>query len=157
MPKYVKIYETKIGNLAICSDDSCITNVFFDVKKVPEDFKENETKVIKQALREIEEYLNGERKEFTVALRLDGTEFQKKVWLALKDIPYGKTCSYKYVAQKIGCPNGCRAVGLSNSKNPILILIPCHRVINSNGSLGGFSGGLLIKEKLLDIEKIKID
>ena len=155
LPKYMKIFKTKIGNLAVGSDDEYITNIFFGMNKIPEGIEEKETKVIKQAIKELKEYFDGKRKNFTVPLKPEGTEFQKSVWRALQTIPYGKTCCYKDIAKAIGCPKGCRAVGLSNGKNPIPIIIPCHRVINSNGDLGGYSAGLYIKAKLMNIENIK--
>jgi len=101
---------------------------------------------------QLEEYFKGERKKFNVPLDFKGTEFQKKVWNELNKIPYGKTVSYKKVAEKVGNKKALRAVGQANSKNPVCIIIPCHRVINSNGKLGGYSAGLLVKEKLLELE-----
>ncbi len=156
MPKYIKTYKTKIGSLAICSDNCCITNIFFSTDKIPNNIEEKETKVIKQAIEEIEEYLDGRRKIFTVPIKAEGTEFQKKVWKALQEIQYGKTCSYKDIANNIACFSGYRAVGSANGKNPIPIIIPCHRIINSNGGLGGFSGGLEMKVRLLKIEGIDL-
>lgn len=154
-PKYAKSYETKIGKITIVSDDNCITNIFLGNSKIPDSKKE--TSVIEQAIAELEEYFKGTRREFTVPLKPEGTEFQKKVWKTLQTIPYGKTRSYKEIANAAGCPNGCRAVGLANGKNPIPIIIPCHRVINSNNKIGGYSGGLGIKKKLLAIENIFLD
>ncbi len=154
--KYIKSYNTKIGKLYICSDDNCITNILFETDKIPENLEEKETKIIKQTINELNEYFNGERKNFTVPLNQNGTDFQKKVWKALQTIPYGKTCSYKDIAEIIGCPKGCRAVGLANGKNPIPIIIPCHRVIKNDLTIGGYSGGLNIKRKLLDIENINV-
>lgn len=153
MDKYGKIYRTKIGNLAIYSNSNFITNICFNANKI-NSAEEKETKIIKQTFKEIKEYMEGKRKTFTIPIKPEGTDFQKKVWKALQSIPYGKICSYKDIAQKISCPNGCRAIGLANSKNPIPIIIPCHRVINANGKIGGFSGGLPIKIKLLEIEKL---
>lgn len=99
------------------------------------------------------EYFNGERKNFTFKYQLIGTEFQKKVWHALTKIPYGKTCSYKDIALYIGNPKACRAVGLANNKNPLTIVVPCHRVIGANGSLTGYFGGLDMKKQLLELEQ----
>jgi len=152
LPRYMKVFKTKIGKLAIGSDDTYITHIFLGTDKLPVNIEEKETKVIKQTITELEEYFKGKRRSFSIPLKPEGTEFQKKVWRALQDIPYGKTCSYKDIAKAIGCPKACRAVGLSNGKNPIPILIPCHRVIAADGKLGGYSAGLKTKIKLLEIE-----
>ncbi|WII73917.1 methylated-DNA--[protein]-cysteine S-methyltransferase [Bdellovibrio sp. 22V] len=105
-----------------------------------------------QAVQELNEFLNGQRQSFTVALDIQGTEFQKRVWRELCKIPYGKTLSYKDVAAKVKT-NGIRAVGTANGRNPLSIIVPCHRVIASNGTLGGYAGGLPIKTRLLELEK----
>ena len=102
--------------------------------------------------REIEEYLDGQRKEFSFPLDLRGTTFQKRCWQALLRIPYGKTRSYAEIAAEVGSPRGFRAVGQANHQNPIAIVVPCHRVITSDGKLGGYGGGLDMKEKLLRLE-----
>ncbi len=103
--------------------------------------------------RELREYFEGGQEEFTQEIEITkGTEFDKRVWLALRKIPYGETRTYKWLAEKIGRPNASRAVGQSLGRNPIPILIPCHRIIESDGSLGGYSGGVDIKRRLLDIE-----
>ena len=104
-------------------------------------------------LRELKEYFAGERREFSFPLDLRGTEFQLACWHALLEIPYGETRSYRDIAQAIGHPHAYRAVGMSNNRNPIAIVVPCHRVIASSGSLCGYGGGLDIKRKLLDLEQ----
>jgi methylated-DNA-[protein]-cysteine S-methyltransferase len=104
-------------------------------------------------LRELNEYFAGERREFTCPLDLRGTEFQLACWRALLEIPYGETRSYRDIAEAIGHPRACRAVGMSNNRNPVAIIVPCHRVIASNGSLCGYGGGLDIKRRLLDLEQ----
>lgn len=101
---------------------------------------------------EIMEYLNGKRKSFDIKYQINGTEFQKKVWKELTNIPYGETRSYKEIAIAIGNPKASRAVGMANNKNPISIVVPCHRVIGSDGKLVGYAGGLDIKKALLDLE-----
>lgn len=106
-----------------------------------------------EAVNQLQEYFKGDRKVFTVPLKPDGTDFQRKVWKALTEIPYGQTASYGEIAEKIGKSGGARAVGNANNKNPIAIMIPCHRVIGANGSLTGYAAGLDIKKKLLDLEK----
>jgi methylated-DNA-[protein]-cysteine S-methyltransferase len=107
-------------------------------------------------IKEIEEYLMGKRQIFTVPLDLKGTPFQVRVWEELCRIPYGQTRSYSFVAQQIGCPKGCRAVGSANNKNPLPLIIPCHRVLGQNGSLTGYRGGLDLKLKILQLEGVKI-
>lgn len=106
-----------------------------------------------EAIEQLGEYFAGKRCEFDLPLVLDGTEFQVRVWRALLEIPYGETVSYKQLAERIGNVMAVRAVGLANGANPIPIIVPCHRVIGSNGSLTGFGGGLPIKEKLLALER----
>ncbi len=109
--------------------------------------------ILLQAEREVTEYFRGERSVFEVPLHLKGTEFQLKVWNALRQIPYGETRSYSEVAQMIGNPQACRAVGGANNRNPVLLMVPCHRVIGKNGNLVGFAGGLDVKQRLLDFER----
>jgi len=104
-------------------------------------------------LRELDEYFAGERREFGFALDLRGTDFQLACWNALLEIPYGETRSYRDIAEAIGHPQAFRAVGMSNNRNPVAIIVPCHRVIASSGSLCGYGGGLDIKRKLLDLER----
>ncbi len=115
--------------------------------------KANENEILSLAVKELGAYFCGELKEFSIPVKPAGTEFQMKVWQALCDIPYGETCSYKEIAEAIGSPGACRAVGMANNRNPIWIIIPCHRVIGADGSLVGYGGGLDAKEKLLKSEK----
>ena len=105
-----------------------------------------------EVVRQLQAYFSGERQEFDLPLVLEGTDFQLRVWRSLQTIPYGSTVSYLELAEKIGNPKAVRAVGLANGANPIPIVVPCHRVIGSNGSLTGFGGGLPIKQKLLALE-----
>ncbi|NWG02994.1 MAG: methylated-DNA--[protein]-cysteine S-methyltransferase, partial [Syntrophaceae bacterium] len=107
----------------------------------------------KNVLSQLKKYLKGKLQRFDCRLDLKGTPFQKKVWRALEKIPYGQTHSYKEIAKSIGHPKAYRAVGNANGQNPIPIIIPCHRVIESNGGLGGFGHGIQIKKRLLDFEK----
>jgi len=104
--------------------------------------------------QQLDEYFHCKRKTFKVPLDIHGTEFQKKVWNELSKVPYGKTVSYKTIAEKVGDVKSIRAVGRANGANPVPIIIPCHRIINSDGSIGGYSGGIKIKEKLLELEGI---
>jgi O-6-methylguanine DNA methyltransferase len=107
-------------------------------------------------LRQLDEYFSGHRQQFSLPLDLRGTDFQVKCWRALLDIPYGETCSYRDLAHAIGHPQAFRAVGMSNNRNPIAIVVPCHRVIASDGSLCGYGGGLDLKRKLLDLEQTSL-
>ncbi len=104
-------------------------------------------------VRELDEYFDGQRREFSLPLDLRGTDFQLKCWRSLLDIPYGETRTYREIAEAIGRPRAFRAVGMSNNRNPIAIVVPCHRVIASDGSLCGYGGGLETKSKLLQLEK----
>ncbi|RHQ98977.1 methylated-DNA--[protein]-cysteine S-methyltransferase [Peptoclostridium sp. AF21-18] len=148
-------YDTEIGRIKISEkDEKIIGLVFSDYKK--ENEREKETELIKKAYTQLEEYLSGKRTEFDIEIEMIGTEFQKKVWKELLNIPYGETRSYKDIAIAIGNGKACRAVGNANNKNPIAIIVPCHRVVGSNGSMTGYAGGLDIKEKLLKIEKCSV-
>jgi methylated-DNA-[protein]-cysteine S-methyltransferase len=146
-------YESKIGRLCIAEKDGKITNVYLPGEAFPGDMEACETPLLKEAVRQLESYFKGELKEFNLPLGPEGTDFMKKVWSALCEIPYGRTATYKDIAIKAGSPKGARAVGLANNRNPIPIFIPCHRVIGADGSLTGYAGGLDMKKKLLDIER----
>lgn len=108
---------------------------------------------VAEVRRQLREYLSGKRKKFDLKLEPRGTQFQKDVWNAMLEIPYGETRSYKEIAQKIGRPLAYRAVGQASNRNPIAIIIPCHRVVGSDGSLTGFGGGMPIKSRLLALEQ----
>ena len=114
---------------------------------------EQETPLIKDAYRQLSEYLKGERKGFDLPLLIKGTTFQQQVWKALLEIPYGETRSYKQIAVAIGNPKAVRAVGMANNRNPLLIVVPCHRVIGADGKLVGYGAGIEKKEFLLRLEK----
>jgi len=113
------------------------------------------SEVTDAAVAQLKEYFEGTRKVFEIDINPEGTVFQKQVWDALLKIPYGETRSYAQIAEAVGNKNACRAVGMANNKNPIAIIIPCHRVIGSDGSLTGYAGGLEVKRKLLEIENVK--
>lgn len=153
MKKSLWYYQTKIGTISIAGDDHGITDVFLGKKETGPDTTVERTPLLEQAAGELAEYLDGRRREFQVKLHPEGTSFQKKVWKALLAIPYGETRSYKEIAQSIGNPKACRAVGMANNRNPIMILIPCHRVIGADKSLVGYAGGLQIKKFLLNLEQ----
>jgi len=138
--------------MTIEESDHCITYVHFgEVKR--QDSTIIETDLLKKAGQQIKEYFEGTRLSFDLPLKMEGTEFQIKVWNALLQIPFGETRSYKQIAEAVGNPLGSRAIGNANNKNKISIIVPCHRVIGANGKLVGYEGGLDIKEKLLNLEK----
>lgn len=155
--KYIYYYDTSLGKIGIAEENDHITNLVFQHEEIDENIILEETRLIKKAAEQLEEYLQGTRQFFEIPLNPRGTEFQKKDWDALQQIPYGKTVSYGYIAREIGCPKGARAVGLANNRNPIPIFIPCHRVIGTNGKLVGYGGGIDKKIKLLQIEGIEIN
>jgi methylated-DNA-[protein]-cysteine S-methyltransferase len=151
---YTKM-NSPVGNLLLAADERGLRLVSFENSKraasVEPDWKSDQTPFV-EVVRQLQEYFGGERKEFDLPLAPQGTDFQLDVWRSLRTIPYGETISYGQLAERIGNPKAVRAVGLANGCNPIPIIIPCHRVIGSNGSLTGFGGGLSNKKKLLDLE-----
>ena len=142
-------YETVLGDVTLVEEDGALLAI--SLKSIQEG-TELETTIIKEAHRQITEYLKGERKVFDLPIQLRGTDFQQQVWTALLDIPYGETRSYKQIAEAIGNPKGMRAVGMANNRNPLLIVVPCHRVIGANGSMVGYGEGVEMKEFLLRLE-----
>lgn len=150
---YIYTYSTPAGSVSIVENNNAVTHISYDCKKLTETAVEMKTPLIEKAFQQLEEYFSGKRKVFDLPLAPKGTPFQQKVWAALQTIPYGETASYKEIAIKAGNPKACRAVGMANNKNPIAIVIPCHRVIGANGKLVGYAGGLDIKEKLLTLEQ----
>ncbi len=160
-------YQTKLGRLFIAEDGQGIVEVSIVKEKVVASLEnENmigreelmsceieETSLIQEAARQLMEYFDGRRKEFSICLNPKGTDFQKRVWDALKTIPYGETRSYKQIAEAVGNKKASRAVGMANHHNPIMCIIPCHRVIGANGSLVGYAGGLDMKATLLSMEQ----
>nr|WP_302596749.1 methylated-DNA--[protein]-cysteine S-methyltransferase [uncultured Cellulosilyticum sp.] len=146
------IYDLAIGQVTIACDKQGITLVS-SAKEKDLPGSKCRTVLLDEAAKQLEEYFKGERKQFDLPLNPKGTPFQKQVWEALCKVPYGETRSYKEIAIMIGNPKACRAVGMANNKNPIMILIPCHRVIGANGKLIGYDGGLELKKYLLDLEK----
>jgi methylated-DNA-[protein]-cysteine S-methyltransferase len=145
-----------LGLLLIAGDDSGLRHIMFP-SEVPPQFPDpawlKDAAPLAETIRQLEAYFTGELERFTLPLAPHGTPFQMEVWRRLCDIPYGQTISYGELARRIGNPKASRAVGLANGSNPIPIVIPCHRVIGSNGKLTGYGGGLPIKEKLLALER----
>ncbi len=145
-------YQSVLGSLEIQHN----TKEILSLKKI-EDKKviTEDCELIIELKSQLDEYFMGKRKYFDVPYRLEGTEFQKMVWNELSKIPYGESCSYKDIAIKIGNEKASRAVGMANNKNPLMIIIPCHRVIGSSKKLIGYAGGLEMKKYLLELEKDK--
>ena len=153
MNAYVTV-DSPIGRLLLQTDGDSLTGLYMDVPDRPisgmNDRREDaNVGPLPEAVRQLGEYFAGNRREFALPLRMHGTEFQLRVWRALTEIPYGETRSYGELAKRIGNPNASRAVGLANGRNPVSILVPCHRVIGAEGSLTGYGGGLPRKQWLL--------
>lgn len=146
-------YDTKIGKISICESKGKITDIIFGKPELSDEYKICETDIIKNCHNQLNEYFDKKRKTFDLPLNPKGTEFMLKVYNELLKIPYGETKCYKEIALSINNPNASRAVGMANNKNPIPIIIPCHRVIGKNGKLVGYGGGLEIKKFLLELEK----
>ena len=142
-------FDSPIGLLTLIGTGEALTSICFDTPGYPF----NPSPLLLKALSELREYFAGERREFDIPLAPEGTEFQQKVWKALEEIPYGETRSYGEIAQAVGSPRAARAVGLANNKNPIPIMIPCHRVIGADGAMTGYAGGVENKQFLLKLEK----
>ncbi len=146
-----------VGPLLFVASARGLVRLEFEPRAQKLDAKTTQLQESKKALapylRELNEYFSGDRREFSFPLDLRGTDFQLACWHALLEIPYGETRSYRDIAQAIGHPHAYRAVGMSNNRNPVAIVVPCHRVIASSGSLCGYGGGLDIKRKLLDLEQ----
>ena len=153
MPKSIYYYNSPISRLGIADDGEAITNIFLPYANAPEDFVVKETPLIKEAVKQLSEYFSGKRKVFDLPVKYDGTTFIKKVYSALQAIPYGETRTYKQIAESTGIKRAYRAVGMVNHRNPIPIIIPCHRVIGSNGQMTGYAGGIDVKVRLIELER----
>ena len=149
--------KTKIGTFYLVATEKGLQGLFWKKQNIPItknlNTNEKEMKILLKAIHQLEEYLEGKRKTFSILLDVAGTDFQKSVWNELSKIPYGETRSYKEIACNLKNEKAVRAVGTANGRNPISIIVPCHRVIGSNGTLTGYAGGLKIKSKLLHLEQ----
>ena len=152
---YYTTFESPVGPLLLAGDSNALQRVSFESSKhsalTQAEWKQNRA-AFAEVIRQLQAYFRGELKVFDVPLAMEGTDFQLRVWNALRAIPYGETISYAQLAERIGNPKAVRAVGLANGSNPIPIIVPCHRVIGSDGSLTGFGGGLPIKKILIELE-----
>lgn len=144
-------YDTPVGKLCIGEENGSITRVTW--RQLPKSYIQEETELILRCKKQLEEYFAGKRKTFDLPLAPKGTDFQQRVWKALQEIPYGETRTYGEIAAAVGNPKAARAVGMANNRNPIGIIVPCHRVVGANGKLVGYAGGMEKKEWLLELEK----
>lgn len=149
------VTDSPVGPLTLVATDGVLSGLYMTEQRhrpVQEEFGAPASTGFEEAIRQLEAYFTGELTEFDLPLRLDGTPFQQRVWSALRDIPYGGTLSYGGLAERLGNPGASRAVGLANGRNPVGIIVPCHRVVGANGSLTGYGGGLERKQRLLAFE-----
>ena len=144
-------FHSPVGWLSIEDNGTALTKINFEKQACNE--REKRSKLADMAVLQLEEYFSGKRSSFSLPMAPAGTQFMQDVWQALVTIPYGEVRSYRDIAKAIGNPKACRAVGMANNRNPLPIIIPCHRVIGANGKLVGYAGGLGCKEKLLALEK----
>ncbi|MGO2658353.1 methylated-DNA--[protein]-cysteine S-methyltransferase [Mycetocola reblochoni] len=157
------IIDSPVGELDLVSHDGALAGVYFrDHRHAPSDRGERVSlplaaSVLQLAAEQLAEYFAGHRRAFTLTHRVDGTEFQRRVWDELERIPFGSTASYGELAAKIGSPAAVRAVGLANGRNPLSIVVPCHRVVGATGQLTGYGGGVEVKRRLLDMERLVVD
>ena len=151
---YLTYLDSPIGRLSLYSDGEALTGLYMELREPPGDaLPGGSIAVLKSAARQLKEYFARDRRDFDLAVTLHGTPFQRKVWEQLKKIPCGETLSYGQLATRILQPTASRAVGLANGRNPVSIVIPCHRVIGADGSLTGYGGGIERKQWLLEHER----
>jgi methylated-DNA-[protein]-cysteine S-methyltransferase len=141
-------FSSSVGALTLEGDDFRLTRLGFGAPAVPQ----GDARSLAAAAIQLEQYFAGERTEFSLDLELEGTAFERRVWEAVSAIPYGSTATYAEIAERIGRPGACRAVGRANAMNPVAIVVPCHRVVGSDGSLTGYAGGIEMKRALLALE-----
>ena len=146
--KKTRTIDSPVGLIRLESDGEALTGLYFGGERCNDGCT-----VLDRAQRQLEEYFSGRRREFDIPMDMGGTDFQRKCWQALTEIPYGETRSYSDIALQVGSPKGVRAVGMANHVNPIPIIVPCHRVVGKNGSLTGYAGGLDMKTWLIEHEK----
>jgi methylated-DNA-[protein]-cysteine S-methyltransferase len=142
-------FSSTVGPLTLEGDDRVLTRVGFGDSAAPQ----GDAAAVSATAIQLEQYFAGERTEFDLDLELDGTPFERRVWDEVRAIPYGQTATYAEIARRIGRPDACRAVGRANGRNPLAVIVPCHRVVGSGGSLTGYAGGIEMKRALLDLER----
>lgn len=156
MARIHTVVESPLGNLTLVAADEMLCAVYMtDQRYRPDDatFGRESPETFGRVRAQLAEYFVGEREVFDLPMTLEGTAFQREVWQALRGIPYGQTSSYGDLAARLGRPNAARAVGLANGRNPLSIIVPCHRLVGADGSLTGYGGGLARKRYLLDLER----
>ena len=149
------LVDSPVGTLTLVARDGVLSGLYMDLQRhrpLDETFGAPDRTPFTEVITQLEQYFAGQRTDFDVAVSLAGTPFQRTVWAALREIPYGETESYGQLAERIGSPGAARAVGLANARNPIGIIVPCHRVVGATGNLTGYGGGLERKQYLLDFE-----
>ncbi len=153
--KQYTYYQSPCGQMTLQANEQGLLGAWFEIHTTkPDELGEytEDCTILNETRVQLEEYFSGKRKHFDLPLAVTGTPFQQSVWRALCQIPFGETWSYQQLADAIGNPKAVRAVGLANGKNPISVIVPCHRVIGKNGSLTGYAGGVEIKRELLQLE-----
>ncbi len=153
--RYYTCHDSPVGRLLLTGTQTTLMAIDFPENgqaQTPQAEWQCDDELFTETIRQLDEYFSGTRTEFSVALELEGTDFQKKVWAVLQTIPFGETLSYGEVAHRMGQPTASRAVGMANNANPVPIIVPCHRVIGADKSMIGFGGGINIKIKLLELE-----
>ena len=150
---YWTVVETPIDALLLVGDETGLHQLHFEPHEPPAGVPHDDEGVLAPVVTQLREYFAGDRMTFDLPLSPAGSTFQQKVWMALRDIPYGRTTSYGEIAAELGQPTASRAVGLANGRNPLAVIVPCHRVIGANGALTGFGGGLERKRWLLEHER----
>ncbi len=146
-------YDSPLGIYTVAEDGEGICALFFEERPGKEKWTMRETPLLKRAAAQMAEYFSGARRSFDLPLSLKGTPFQMADWAALREIPYGQTRCYQQIAEQLGNPKACRAVGMANNRNPVAVIIPCHRVLGKGGKLVGYAGGLSVKQGLLALEQ----
>ena len=149
-------FDTQLGTMALEEEGGAIRRLYLPDRPMPR-LASRPTPLLERGREQLLSYLAGERQRFDLPLAPTGTPFQRRVWQALEEIPYGEVRSYRELAEAVDCPRGCRAVGMANHRNPIPIFIPCHRVIGADGSLTGYAGGIALKQALLAIEGVRLE
>ncbi len=162
MTQHYAFYESPIGQVLLTASESALTGLHFVGEKyypgISPTWRHNENfALIRLSMIQLDEYFSGDRKSFDIAVAPQGTEFQRQVWKTLSALRYGETATYSQLAQRLGNPSAVRAVGAANGRNPISIVIPCHRVIGADGSLTGYAGGLARKAALLRLEAARLE
>lgn len=156
MNTYYRHVQSPVGPLLLAASDAGLRTIEFDASQHPvqrgDDWQPGDHPLLAATATQLREYFDGTRRAFDLPLAPEGTDFQQRVWQTLATIPYGQTISYAELASRVGKPSASRAVGAANGRNPLPIVLPCHRVIGTNGSLTGFGGGLPVKRFLLELE-----